>query len=141
MVISVDLLRIPPITGANILDHSDFSHGDVQDKILSLLSGRRVDVVLSDMAPNASGVRSMDHERIVSLFEAAWEFSKEVLTENGHFLGKLWDGEHVRRLKGDLHPFFRSLKVIKPKASRQESSELFLFARGFKRYLLHTSET
>lgn len=140
MVIAVDILRIPPIIGANILDHSDFSHNDVRERIITLLGGRKVDAVLSDMAPNASGVRLLDHEKITSLFESAWKFSGEVLTENGNFLGKLWDGQHVRRLIGELQPFFRFLKVIKPRASRQESAELYIFGRGFKRHLQQAPE-
>ncbi|KAJ8037715.1 rRNA methyltransferase 2, mitochondrial [Holothuria leucospilota] len=137
--VAIDLLFIPPIDGAKILDHSDFCEMEVQQRVLSHV-GETVDIVLSDMAPNATGMHDMDHEKIVSLFESAWKFARHILAENGHFVGKLWDGYHLNRLRKELHPLFRSLKVVKPDASRKESSELFVMGKGFKRYLVQPHE-
>ena len=126
-----------PVEGAIILDQSDFTDSRTQDRILEHLNGQLANTVLSDMAPNATGIRSMDHELIVDLVKMAAEFAKNVLQENGHFLGKLWDGHDTPMLKRDLGGCFRALKVLRPEASRKESSEIYIYGQGFKRQQVH----
>ncbi|XP_041474414.1 rRNA methyltransferase 2, mitochondrial-like [Lytechinus variegatus] len=136
-VIAVDLLHMQPVEGAIILDQRDFTDPLIQEEILGHLDNRLPDAVLSDMAPNATGIHAMDHEQIVALARTAMGFATKVLCENGHFLTKLWDGHETGLLKRDLADCFRSVKTLRPEASRKESSEIYLLARGFKRYLVH----
>ena len=123
-----------PIKGATVLDQSDFTDSHTQDKILEHLGGQSANTVLSDMAPNATGIHSMDHELIVDLVKMAADFAQTILQENGHFLGKLWDGHDTPILKRDLSGCFRVVKILRPEASRKESSEIYIFAQGFKRH-------
>ncbi|XP_038064166.1 rRNA methyltransferase 2, mitochondrial-like [Patiria miniata] len=136
-VISVDLLHFEPIEGAVLLTESDFTHPATQSRILLLLNGQLVNSVLSDMAPNSTGMHEMDHENIIGLCKSALGFARDILREDGHFLCKLWDGHETGRLKEKLAAEFRGVKVVRPDASRKESSEIFLLGRGFKRYLVH----
>ncbi|XP_022092314.1 rRNA methyltransferase 2, mitochondrial-like isoform X2 [Acanthaster planci] len=136
-VVSVDLQYFEAVEGAILLTESDFTHPATQSKILSILNGQLINAVLSDMAPNATGVRVMDHENIVRLCRSTLNFAQDVLREDGHFLGKLWDGHEMARLKEEIARVFRSVKVVRPDASRKESSEIFLLGKGFKRYLIH----
>ncbi|XP_071493319.1 rRNA methyltransferase 2, mitochondrial-like [Diadema antillarum] len=136
-VVAVDLLHMQPIEGAIILPQQDFTDPGTQQEILARLDGKLANTVLSDMAPNATGIHSMDHEQIVELVRTAAEFAYKVLGENGNFLAKLWDGHHTGLLKRDLAQGFRTMKILRPEASRKDSSEIYLLAKGFKRYLVH----
>ncbi|XP_033630974.1 rRNA methyltransferase 2, mitochondrial-like [Asterias rubens] len=137
-VISVDLQHIEPIEGAILLPNADFTLSSTQSSILTLLNGQLVNTVVSDMAPNSTGVRSMDHDVIMELCRSALRFARKVLREDGNFLCKLWQGQDTGRLKEELTKGFRGVKVVKPDASRKESAEVFLLGRGFKRYLFHS---
>lgn len=130
-VIGLDLLQIYPIAGANILGNTDFTLAESQAKIRTLLGDRRVDCVLSDMAPNATGVRSLDKERITTLCYAVLRFAALMSTANASLLLKVWDNGDIARLEADMLRFYRSVKIIKPQASRADSSEKFLLAREF----------
>lgn len=88
-----------------------------------------VNVVLSDMAPNATGNRGTDHERIVSLVEKALEFAVDNGKEGGHFLAKLWDGNGTKRLESKILLHYEKVMRIKPPSSRNDSSELFLLGK------------
>jgi 23S rRNA (uridine2552-2'-O)-methyltransferase len=133
-VVAIDLLPIAPIEGAVTLGGVDFTSRLNQARILSVLGDRRVDLVMSDMAPNASGTQQLDHERIVELSLSALQFAAQVLQPaTGHFLCKLWDGEHVTRLQKIILPrLFDQVSIVKPPASREHSAELFLLAKNFK---------
>ncbi|XP_072037206.1 rRNA methyltransferase 2, mitochondrial-like [Amphiura filiformis] len=133
-VIAVDLLFIDPIDGAVIINKSDFTHDDTQKQILTHLEGKSVDLVMSDMAPNASGIQSMDHDNIVQLCRTALTFSKLVLRPKAAFLCKLWDGYETGNLKRELGSVFQMVKIIRPNASRKESSEIYLLAKGFHKH-------
>ena len=133
VVIAVDLLSIKPIEGAIIIDTSDFTHDDTQKQILTHLGGQSADLVMSDMAPNASGIQSMDHDNIIQLCKTAFIFSKSVLKQKGAFLCKLWDGHGTSKLKKELGGVFQTVKVIRPDASRKQSSEIYLLAKDFKK--------
>lgn len=131
-VIAIDLLPIAPVDGAIVLDRCDFTDPKIQNKILDFLGEKKVDVILSDMAPNATGVQSLDHELIIKLCYSAFAFAYKVLKTDGLFLCKLWSGGETAKLKRDLNKVFLNVKFVKPEASRKESPEAFLLARGFK---------
>lgn len=131
-VISIDKLQILPIEGATILSNMDFTKIETHDRVASLLNDNKIDLVLSDMAPSATGVKELDKDRIVGLGYMALRFAALVTKINGSFLLKVWDGKEVPIFVMDLERFYTSIKILKPKASRSESSEKFLLARGFK---------
>ncbi len=94
--------------------------------------GGRADVVLSDMAANATGHRKTDHIKIVALVEAAIEFAREVLAPGGTFLAKVLQGGTEATLLAQLKRDFAVVKHVKPAASRADSAELYLLATGFR---------
>jgi len=129
-IAGVDLLAIDPVPPAHILQ-MDFTDPACGPKLLELLGGAP-DVVLSDMAPNTTGHRQTDHLRIVGLIEAAADFAVEVLKPGGAFIAKAFQGGETAEVIGTLKRHFASVKTVKPKASRSDSSELYLVATGFK---------
>ncbi|XP_078692800.1 rRNA methyltransferase 2, mitochondrial-like [Branchiostoma floridae x Branchiostoma belcheri] len=133
MVIGVDLQYISPINGAKLLSNCDFTLEETQEHIQKHLPNGKADIVLSDMAPNATGLSSLDHDQIVSLQTSAFKFSKIVLREGGVFVCKLWDGSHCKMFQSIVGDVFKFVKVIKPQSSRSNSAELFVFARGYKK--------
>lgn len=131
-VIGLDILPIDPIPGATFLPNTDILKPESTAKILKCLDGRPVDAVISDMAPNASGVRSLDHDAIVALSYAALLFSFRVLSVGGSFLCKIWNGREATKLSEDIRRFFQFVHYVKPPASRKESSEIYILGRQFK---------
>ncbi len=129
-VVGVDLLPVEPVTGAQILQ-ADFTDPDCGQRLISFLGGAP-DVILSDMAPNTTGHRQTDHLRIVGLVEAAVEFAIQVLRPGGTFVSKAFQGGETKGLLDVLKRNFSDVRHVKPRASRVESSELYLLARGFK---------
>lgn len=114
------------------MSNMDFSTVDAHKKVISALNGRKLDIVLSDMAPSATGVRELDKDLILSLNYMCLRFAALVTKVGGSFLFKVWDGKEVPVLLNDLERFYDSIKIIKPQASRSESSEKFILAKGFK---------
>lgn len=110
----------------------DFSTIAAHDKVVETLNGKKVDLVLSDMAPSATGIRELDKDRILGLCYMAIRFAALVTKVDGNLLFKVWDGKEVPILEMDLERFYKSTKILKPKASRSDSSEKFILARGFK---------
>lgn len=110
----------------------DFSTTEAHDKVVSILNGQKVDVVLSDMAPSASGIRELDQDKILGLCYMALRFAALVTKLDGALLFKVWDSKEVSILEMDLGRFFGNIKILKPQSSRSESSEKFILARGFK---------
>lgn len=131
-VLSIDKLQIFPIEGATIMSNMDFNTIEAHDRVVDILNGKKVDIVLSDMAPSATGVRELDKDRILGLAYMALRFAALVTKVNGNLLFKVWDGKEVSILQMDLERFFKSIKILKPQASRSDSSEKFILARGFK---------
>ena len=129
-VIALDILDLKPIAGVDVLHH-DFLSADAPDKLKALLGGP-ADVVLSDMAANATGHRQTDHLRIMALAEAAALFAREVLAPGGTFLCKVLQGGMEAQLLADLKRDFATVKHIKPAASRADSAELYVLAMGFR---------
>src|SRR4030081_1731471 len=129
-VVAIDLLEMPEIPGA-IFAQLDFLSQDAPEKLREMIGGRP-DVVLSDMSPNTTGHRKTDQLRILGLVEGPTAFSAEVLTPGGTFVAKVFqsgaDAELVAQLKRD----FASVKHVKPASSRQDSSERYVLAMGFR---------
>lgn len=98
---------------------------------MKILNGRPVDVVLSDMAPKASGQKYLDHECIVALCFSVLRFSQTVLKPGGSLLCKLWQGSEQQSLEVAMRKLFENVKVVKPNASRKDSAEIFLLCRNF----------
>ena len=129
-IAGVDLLPVAPLPPAQVLQ-MDFTDPAAGAKLIALLGGPP-DVVLSDMAPNTVGHRKTDHLRIVGLIEAALDFAVQVLKPGGAFVAKAFQGGETADLVAELKRRFVAVKNVKPKASRAESSELYLVASGFK---------
>ena len=130
-VVAIDLLEIEPITGV-VFAQLDFLDPAAPDKLKAMMGGS-ADVVLSDMAANATGHTRTDHIKIVALVEAAAEFAREVTAPGGAFLAKVIQGGTEGSLLAALKRDYKSVKHIKPPASRSDSAELYLLATGFRR--------
>jgi 23S rRNA (uridine2552-2'-O)-methyltransferase len=133
-VLALDILDMKPIVGVEFLK-LDFLDNTAPERVKAMLGGGargRVDVVLSDMAANATGHRPTDHLRIIALAEAAAHFAREVLSPGGSFLCKVLQGGTEAGLLAELKRDFLNLKHVKPPASRSDSAELYLLARGFR---------
>jgi len=131
-VIALDILEFKPMTGVEFLK-LDFLDDTAPDRLKEMLGGN-ADVVLSDMAANATGHRPTDHLRIMALAEAAVEFAREVLAKGGSFLCKVLQGGTETVLLAELKRDFENVKHVKPPASRADSAELYLLARGFRHH-------
>ena len=123
-VIGVDLKPVTPVAGATILQGS-IENPNVLSKIAEIL-GCKADVILSDMAPNVSGVWDIDHARQISLSTIALGFARQVLRVGGSSVFKIFEGEMLKEFKSELRKSFGKVILSKPSASRQESSELYM---------------
>ena len=130
-IISIDLLPMEPIEGVQFLQ-GDFRESDVLTQLEALVGGQKLDVVVSDMAPNLSGVESVDAARISHLIELAVEFAVQHLKPEGALVVKVFHGSGYTQLVQLFKDTFRVVKPIKPKASRDRSSETFLIGIGLK---------
>jgi 23S rRNA (uridine2552-2'-O)-methyltransferase len=129
-VAGVDLLPVEPLPPARIIE-GDFTDPGCGARLIDLLGGAP-DLILSDMAPNTTGHRQTDHLRIVGLIEAAVDFAIATLKPGGAFVTKAFQGGETAAVLALLKAHFAEVKHIKPKASRQESSEVYLAATGFR---------
>ena len=130
-VVAIDLLSMEPVAGVDFMQ-LDFLDRDAPERLKALLGGP-ADIVLSDMAANATGHRKTDHLKIMALVELAVDFAREVLAPGGSFLAKVLQGGTEATLLAGLKRDFASVKHIKPPASRADSSELYLLATGFRK--------
>ena len=129
-VVGIDLLAMDPLPGVEFTQ-LDFLDPSAPEKLKAMLGGR-ADVVLSDMAANATGHRKTDHIKIVALVEAAAEFAREVLAPGGTFLAKVLQGGAEVALLAALKRDFKTVKHVKPPSSRSDSAELYMLATGFR---------
>src|SRR5262249_15809299 len=129
-VVAIDLLDMPAISGVDFL-RLDFLDPAAPDRLMSLLGGP-ADVVLSDMAANATGHRKTDHLKIMALAEAAALFARDVLRSGGAFLCKVLQGGTEAGLLAGLKRDFSAVKHLKPAASRSDSAELYVLALGLR---------
>jgi 23S rRNA (uridine2552-2'-O)-methyltransferase len=124
-VVAIDLLDIAPISGVTLLK------GDFREKVLlETLAGRRADAILSDVSPNLSGIGNVDQARALELTGAAIDFCCQALKREGFFLVKAFHGEAFAEITSRLKKSFARVKVVKPSASRGESAETYVLARG-----------
>ena len=130
-VVAIDVLPMDPIAGVDFAQ-LDFLDPGAPDKLKAMLGGP-ADVVLSDMAANATGHAKTDHLKIMALVEAAADFAREVLAPGGTFLAKVLQGGTEAALLAALKRDFKSVKHVKPAASRSDSAELYLLATGLPR--------
>ena len=130
-VIASDILPIDSLPDVEFLQ-GDFTEQAVLDSLIKLLKDERADLVISDMAPNMSGMRDIDIPQVMYLAELALDLARTVLKPEGSFLVKVFHGEGYEELQKQLKSSFTSLKVRKPKASRARSSEIYLLASGFR---------
>ncbi len=130
-IIALDMLEMEPIEGVHFI-LGDFREPEVLAELERVVSGRPVDVVVSDMAPNLSGIESSDAARIANLVELAVEFALAHLTPRGALVCKVFHGSGYGQLVRLLKDRFRVVKAIKPRASRDKSAETFLVGIGPK---------
>lgn len=130
-VFALDLLELPPIPGVEFIQ-GDFREDTVLDELLQRLSGRQVGLVLSDMAPNISGVSVMDQARAMHLCELGLEFARQQLKPQGAFLVKVFQGSGFEVFLKEMRLVFQTVQTRKPKASRDRSSEIYLLGRTLR---------
>ncbi|HEX2541780.1 MAG TPA: RlmE family RNA methyltransferase [Caldimonas sp.] len=130
-IVALDLLELEPIDGVDFI-RGDFREPDVLAQLEARLAGRRVDVVLSDMAPNLSGVAATDSARMADLVELAIDFAQRHLRPEGALVCKVFHGSGYSQLVERFKSAFRTVKAVKPKASRARSAETFLVGLALK---------
>ncbi len=131
LVLSVDRLNMPAVENTHFI-LGDFTDPDVLDSVNAQLNGRMVDLVLSDMAPNISGIRISDQANMERIAESVIAFSRRSLKRGGCMLIKLFEGESADQVRVQLKKMFKMVDHLKPPASRSKSSEFYLFCRGHK---------
>jgi len=130
-IVGLDLLPIEPIEGVDFIQ-GDFTSDAVYEQLLELLGDRKIDLVLSDMAPNLSGMNAMDQPRCMLLAEMALEFCQQALKPGGSHVVKLFQGEGFDEHIKNIRQLFNKVVIYKPKSSRPRSREVFAVATGFK---------
>lgn len=111
----------------------DFTLPSSQEKIKQLLEGRSINCLLSDIAPNASGIRQLDQENIMNLCNSVLDFAIPLSAPGASLLVKVWDNGDVNKFLKRLNEYYDTVKTIKPEASRGDSAEKFILARNFNR--------
>lgn len=124
-IIALDLLPMDSLPGTKIIT-GDFSNNEIYQQLLDTLAGKEVDVVLSDIAPNMSGIKSVDQPRGMYLLELVLEFVLKALKKNGHFVTKGFQGAGFDDFAKGLRTHFKAVHFVKPEASRGRSPEIYL---------------
>lgn len=130
-VLASDILTMDALAGVEFIQ-GDFTEETVLNELLAALGEQKADLVISDMAPNMSGVAAVDQPRAVYLVELALDMARQVLKPGGHFVAKVFQGEGFDPLLQEARTAFDKLAVRKPGASRARSREVYLVGRGFK---------
>lgn len=131
VVIASDILPMDPIAGVDFVQ-GDFTEDSVFEALLDLLDNRRADVVISDMAPNMSGMAAVDIPKAMGLVELALDMAQRVLRPGGVFVAKVFQGEGFDALLADMRDSFKTVVSRKPDSSRARSREVYLVGKGFK---------
>lgn len=131
VVIASDILPMDPIAGVDFVQ-GDFTEDSVFEALLDLLDNRRADVVISDMAPNMSGMAAVDIPKAMGLVELALDMAQRVLRPGGVFVAKVFQGEGFDALLADMRGSFKTVVSRKPDSSRARSREVYLVGKGFK---------
>ena len=130
-VIASDILPMDTIAGVDFIQ-GDFTEEEVFEQLLAALAGTPVDLVISDMAPNMSGLNAVDQPRSIYLVELALDMARQVLAPGGAFVSKVFQGEGFDELYREARESFDRVLTRKPKASRPRSREVYVVARGFR---------
>lgn len=130
-VIALDILAIDSLADVEIIQ-GDFTEDTVFKRLIEVIGGRETGLVLSDMAPNISGISTVDQPKSMYLAELALDLARQVLCKQGNFVTKLFQGEGFDDYVRQARASFTSVKTRKPKASRSQSREIYLVAKGFK---------
>ena len=130
-VVALDILPMDSIAGVEFIE-GDFREQEIYDQLLDTLGKAPVDLVISDMAPNISGLKAVDQPRAMHLAELALEMAEKVLKQGGDLLVKVFTGEGLDEYKKTMLPLFDRIIVRKPGASRPRSREFYLLARGYR---------
>lgn len=134
IVISVDIKKMEPLKGV-IFIHGDFRKPEIFEKIKESLHKKldtHFDVIISDASPNISGAYSYDHARSIELAETVLQIAKQILRQNGKLVMKVFDGDMLRSFLEKLKKDFEFVKIYKSKASRSQSSEVYIICKEFK---------
>uniref|UniRef100_A0A3B3Z8I6 rRNA methyltransferase 2, mitochondrial n=1 Tax=Periophthalmus magnuspinnatus TaxID=409849 RepID=A0A3B3Z8I6_9GOBI len=132
-VVGVDLLNISSLDGAHFISHHDVTDPSTHGKLQQLLPNGHAHVLLSDMAPNASGFRELDCENLISMCLTLIDLAEKVLLPGGSLLCKYWDGPLTHSLQEKLSCVFESVRTVKPNASRKDSSERYFLAKMYRK--------
>jgi len=130
-VFALDILPMEPINGVTLLE-GDFTSQQVLDELLQVLNGAKINLVLSDMAPNISGMKAIDQPKAMYLAELALDFCQQAMAPGGDFLVKVFQGEGFDEYLRSMRDRFQKVLVRKPSASRPRSREVYLLGRNFK---------
>ena len=130
-VLATDILPMAPISGVKFIQ-GDFTKDAVFEDLIERVGGESVDLVISDMAPNITGIRAIDQPGSMHLAELALDFARSILREGAYFLVKVFEGEGIGEFKQVLASEFEKVKVRKPKASRSRSREFYLLAEKYR---------
>lgn len=129
-VVALDILPMDPLPGVEILQ-GDFREQEVLERLLEMLGDRPVDLVLSDMAPNISGMKTVDQPRAMYLAELTLDLARKVLSEGGDMVVKVFQGEGFDAWMREVRASFGRIAIRKPKASRPRSREVYVVARNY----------
>ena len=129
-VVGIDLLEVAPIKGIDFIQ-GDFMQEEILNEIVDKLKNKPVDLVISDMAPNISGIKMVDQQKAIYLNELAFDFATKHLKQNGHFLVKSFVGKDFEEFVKSLRFCFKKVYKIKPESSRSRSAEIFLLGYEF----------
>lgn len=132
VIIASDILPMDPIADVQFVQ-GDFTEQAVFDEIMALVNSRPIDLVISDMAPNISGVAAIDQPRSMYLVELALDMARQVLKPQGQFVAKVFQGEGFDEYVNDVKESFSKVLIRKPKASRPRSREVYIVAKGFRK--------
>jgi 23S rRNA (uridine2552-2'-O)-methyltransferase len=130
-VIAVDVLEMPAIPGVEFIQ-GDFGEASLLEELERALGGARVDLVMSDLAPNMMGIADVDHDRSMYLVDLVVDFAAQNLRPGGDLLMKVFQGREFQPLIGRLRQTYESVKLRKPKSSRARSAEVYVLARGYR---------
>jgi 23S rRNA (uridine2552-2'-O)-methyltransferase len=130
-IVAMDLLEMPALPGVEFLQ-GDFNDDRVLEQLLERVGPDKVDLVMSDIAPNMMGIADVDHDRSMQLVELALDFAGRTLRPGGDFLAKVFQGRGFQPLLAELRGRFETVKLRKPKASRSRSAEVYVLARGYR---------
>ncbi|TQV73803.1 23S rRNA (uridine(2552)-2'-O)-methyltransferase RlmE [Aliikangiella marina] len=130
-IIATDILHMDYLDGVEFIQ-GDFREDEVLDAILTAMGNDKADLVISDMAPNISGVGAIDQPASMYLVDLALDLARQILKPGGNFLVKVFQGEGFDQYKQEVNQSFKVVKVRKPKASRPRSREVYIFGQGYK---------